>query len=232
MEEALSKSMQDLEDITKEVDSRDDLILEIRDQNQNQSDQIQTLILKVNYTVNEKAVVDETKEMLSYEIKKLQTEIVDLKNDVSLANKDVKILKKEKLKSEHEHVKKCEALEFKINNLQELNAEQMNDEKNLKSREKKLIKKIRAHEEDKSRFAVEKRKFECNNNAAQVTKSSQTEADVNNDNNKSITKPSLTSPHSDHFLLQLHDHHNHLPIHCVALPSTPNRLSKQAGFGF
>ena len=97
VEEALSKSMQDLEDITKEVDSRDDLILEIRDQNQNQRDQIQTLILKVNDTVNEKAVVDETKEMLSYEIKKLQTEIGDLKNAVSLANKDVKILKKDKL---------------------------------------------------------------------------------------------------------------------------------------
>ena len=151
--------MQDLEDITKEVDSRDDLILELRDQNQNQCDQIQTLILKVNYTVNEKAVVDETKEMLSYEIKKLQTEIRDLKNAVSLANKDVKNLKKEKLKSEHEHVKKSEALEFKIKNLQELNAEKMEDEKNLKSREKKLIKKIRVHEEDQSRFAVEKRKL-------------------------------------------------------------------------
>jgi hypothetical protein len=70
--------------------------------------------------------------------------------------------------------------EFKINNLQDLNAEKMEEEKNLKSREKKLFKKIRAHEEDKSRFAVEKRKFELNNNAAQDTESSQTEADVNN----------------------------------------------------
>ena len=121
VEEALSKSMQELEDIAKKVDSRDDLILELRDQNQNQCHQIQAL--KVNYTVNEKAVVEETKEMLSYEIKKLQTEIGDLKNAVSLANKDVKILKKEKLKAEHEHVKKSEALEFKINNLHELNSQ-------------------------------------------------------------------------------------------------------------
>ena len=52
---------------------------------------------------NEIAIVNKTKELLSKENKKLKDEIVDLKSVVSLANKDVKILKKEKRQFEHAH---------------------------------------------------------------------------------------------------------------------------------
>ena len=72
---------------------------------------------------------------------------------------------------EHENIKTCEAFDSYLNKLKELNAEKMADEKHVKTREKKLSKKIRALEEEKSRF-----EHKNNNNASKDNKYSQTES--------------------------------------------------------
>ena len=168
VEEAFIHSEQNLENTIEESERRERVIEELSDTNSSQCDQIQTLMLKVINGERKYDFLEETKEQLSKEAKKLKQEIGDLKNAVSLANTDVKILKKEKVQLEHEFQKKSEAYDFKISNLKQINADKMADDKAIKTKEKKLNKKIRALEEAKSEFTIEKRKFEkeCNNNHA------------------------------------------------------------------
>ena len=91
---------------------------------------------------NENAIVNKTKD----ENRKLTDEIVNLKSAVSLVNKDVEILKKEKSQLQHEHKKSIEDFGDKIQKLKKLNSEKMSEEKHFKTREKKAKKKVRAFE--------------------------------------------------------------------------------------
>ena len=61
-------------------------------------------------------------------------------------------MEKEKNQMEHEHWKSTEHLNAKIQKLKELNAEKMADEQHIKTKEKKLNKKIRALEKEKNQM--------------------------------------------------------------------------------
>ena len=143
MEEALNKSEQILEDAIEESDRKGELLEDLSDQNFKMCDEIQALKLKVINAENKSVAADKTKELLATENKKFKDEISDLKNAVLLANKDVKKLKREKNQLEHENIKTCEAFDSKLNKLKELNAEKMADEKHVKTKEKKISKKMK-----------------------------------------------------------------------------------------
>ena len=160
---------ENLKEVIEESDCRAETISELGDQNLIQCEQIQALMLKV--TKAEKKVTDMEKS--NEEIKQFKDEISDLKNATSKANKEVKNLKRENAHLEHENKKKCEAYEFQIDKLKGLYSEKIANEKDVKTREKKLKKKIRELEEEKCQFTIDKRKFkqEQNNNSAIFTNS-------------------------------------------------------------
>ena len=83
---------------------------------------------------NENAIVNKTKD----ENRKLTDEIVNLKSAVSLVNKDVEILKKEKSQLQHEHKKSIEDFGDKIQKLKKLNSEKC-QRKSISRQEKRKL---------------------------------------------------------------------------------------------
>ena len=162
-----------LKEVIEESDSRGETISELGDQNLIQCEQIQALMLKVTKAEKKVTDMEKYKDISNEEIKQFKDEISDLKNATSKANKEVKNLKRENAHLEHENKKKCEAYEFQIDKLKGLYSEKIANEKDVKTREKKLKKKIRELEEEKCQFTIDKRKFkqEQNNNSAIFTNS-------------------------------------------------------------
>ena len=162
---------ENLEEVIEESERKGETILDLSDQNLSQCEQIQALLLKVTKAEKKLIEIEEKKDIFNEEIKKSKDETSDLKNAISKANKEVKNLKRENAHLEHESKKKCDAYEFQIDRLNGLYSDKVANEKDVKTREKKLKKKIRELEEEKSQFTIDKRKFkqEQNNNSPMLT---------------------------------------------------------------
>jgi predicted RNase H-like nuclease (RuvC/YqgF family) len=112
--------------------------------------------------------MEKYKDISNQKIKQFKDETSTLKNAISMANKEVKNLKREVAHLEHENKKKCEAYEFQIDRLKGLYSEKMANEKDVKTREKKLKKKARELEEEKCQEKVTKENSNTSTNSKMV----------------------------------------------------------------
>ena len=68
----------------------------------------------------------------------MESEIIELKDEMKLAKKEVKVLKRGGQKSDDDFLKKCENFESKIRNPMDYKSETVSAEKDAKSKEKIL----------------------------------------------------------------------------------------------
>ena len=98
---------------------------------------------------------------------------------MELANKESINFEKEIKQMEHNLLKKTESFQSKVKVLMEFKADKLAEEKDLRSKEKLLKNKIKAHEVEKAKISVHKNKLERDLNQNKVDKEStsrQTEA--------------------------------------------------------
>ena len=101
-----------------------------------------------------------TKKNTCFENKTLKSEIIELKDEMKLAKKEVKVLKRGGQEIEHDFPKKGKNFESKIRNPTDYKSETVSSEKDAKSKEKILMKKIKALEEEKAKAIIAKNKSE------------------------------------------------------------------------
>ena len=168
LEDTLNTTKQDLQSALKECEVREEVIEELEDQKISHCELIYNLKDKVKDLENS---VDK-KEVFNSENKILKGELIELKDEIKAAKKEVKTLKKEKLKIEHDFLRRSDNFEAKIKNLMDYKAEKCAEEKEAKSKEKFLLKKIKALEEDKAKATIAKNKLERDLNQNKVPKDS------------------------------------------------------------
>ena len=168
LEDTLNTTKQDLQSALKECEVREEVIEELEDQKISHCELIYNLKDKVKDLENS---VDK-KEVFNSENKILKGELIELKDEIKAAKKEVKTLKKEKLKIEHDFLRRSDNFEAKIKNLMDYKAEKCAEEKEAKSKEKFLLKKIKALEEDKAKATLAKNKLERDLNQNKVPKDS------------------------------------------------------------
>ena len=169
---------QALESATWECELREEVIEELEEEKNSKGDLIEALEMKVR---DFEAATKHT-EKLASENKILKSEISFLNSELKMANKEAKMLKKENVKIENDFLKKSENFESKIRNLMEFKAEKLLEEKDLKSKEKLISKKLKAVEEIKARITIDKIKLDRDlnqNMVNRVVKSSQTDPFIN-----------------------------------------------------
>ena len=193
LEDTLDITKQHLNSALKECDLREEVIEELEEQKASQCE----LISNLENNVKSLEVSDKRKEALASENKTLKSDITELKGELKIAKKDVKTLNKESIKSEHDFGKRIDILESKIRNLMEFKAGKVAEERDAKTKEKTLLKKIKALEEDKAKVTIAKNKIERDLNQNKVStdsKSSLTELLVNLEK-ESQTEASIDSPY-------------------------------------
>jgi chromosome segregation ATPase len=108
----------------------------------------------------EEIVLEKKHEAVCSEKKNLKSENEDLKSEVNHLKVTLKTCKKEKKESDNRYEKKMHEYEGKISNLIDYKNSKLSKEKDLKSKNKKVEKKLKALVEKEAKVELEKRKVE------------------------------------------------------------------------